>query len=130
MILLYLLRDLQKKTPSCVYLCIKVYWLRQVMLFDAGLKTFSKPLLYSKGLWDKGVQLSQNGDHANIHYQILLRYKIANTPAQRPVLLLPFNDINELLRPPAGNISILLQFSPRSVTCIQESGSIYRFSWP
>ena len=46
-------------------------------------KIFIFGLDISKGLWDKGVQLSQNGYNANIHNQMLLRYKASQHPSPK-----------------------------------------------
>ena len=93
-----------------INLCLLVHWSKEAAA--------SEGLSIIKGLQDKGVQLSQNGYHANIHNQILFRYNCLF------MTLTTFND-HRLV-----TWSILLQVSPWSISCIQELGSMYRFSWP
>ena len=53
-------------------------------------KIFRFGLDISKCLWDKGVQLNQNGYNANIHNQMLLRYTNSQHPCPKASTFIAF----------------------------------------
>ena len=52
--------------------------------------THKATIAINKGLRDKGVLISQNGYHANIHNQILLRYKNSQHPSPNASTFIAF----------------------------------------